>query len=127
MIGTKTKTWTIEIPGWIPPSVNRLIGQHWGKATRHKRVAYAAIDAMAFRAGVPLAQGRRRVSVTVTVNGRGRLPDGDNMLKCLLDGLVKCGALRDDGPAWMQLGEVTVQRGETRGTVITLEDIPDGD
>ncbi len=48
------------------------------------------------------------------------------VLKLIEDGLVKCGALRDDGPAWMELGEVRVERGERRGTVIVLEDIPDG-
>ncbi len=123
MIGTKTTTHRIEIPGWIPYSTNRMIRAHWGKATKYKRAAYAAIDAMAFNAGVPQARGKRRVSVTVTVSGRGRMPDGDNMLKCLLDGLVKCGALRDDGPAWCELGTIRVERGERRGTVIVLEDL----
>ncbi len=123
MIGTKTTIWTIEIPGWIPYSTNRMIRAHWGKATKYKRAAYAAIDAMAFNAGVPQARGKRRVSVTVTVSGRGRLPDADNMLKCLLDGLTYCGVLVDDSAKWCELGEVRVERGATRGTVIVLEDL----
>jgi len=116
--------WVVEMPGYNPPSVNRLIGQHWGKLVRHKRLAYDALAIAVYRAGVPRARGKRRLSVTVTQAGRGRLMDASNVLKVLEDGLVRCGALRDDGPAFLELGKIEVRRGEQRGTCIELEDRP---
>ena len=116
--------WTVEIPDWTPPPLNKLMRMHWGVAARHKRAVYGLIDVMLWKHRVPRAEGRRRVSVAVTVAGRSGIPDADGILKLLLDGLVRCGALVDDSAKWCELGAVTVDRGPARSTRITLEDIP---
>lgn len=115
-------THTLTIDGWVPVSVNRLLGSHWARARKRKRFDRDVVAAEALRQGIPGAAGRRRVSVAVTTPGRGGLPDPDNLLKSLLDALTRCGLLLDDSSGKMELGAVTVARGERRRTVVTLED-----
>ncbi len=125
MIGTKVKTHRIEITGWSPTPLNKLMRMHWGRRCKVKREAYVLVLLGCHLNGVPKAKGRRRVSIAVTVAGRSGIPDADGVLKLLLDGLVRCGALVDDSGRWCELGEVWVGRGPARRTVIVLEDIPD--
>lgn len=117
-------TYTLTIPKWKPTSVNRLLSGHWSKGYRLKKQDANRVALEARAAGIPTATGSRRVSVTVTVCGRGRSPDADGVLKSLLDSLVAAKLLRDDGPAWMELGEVRVERGKELVTTIVLEDLP---
>ena len=64
--------------------------------------------------------------MNVLVTAPGRLPDPDNLLKSLLDALVHAKLLVDDSAAWVELGEVRVERGGHRKTVVTLEDLVEG-
>jgi hypothetical protein len=123
--GTLTRAWSIEIPGFVPPSVNRLLGLHWGKRGRVKRGVADTIALASYASGdpVPDAVRKRRVSVSVTVSGRGGLIDPDNALKCLLDALKANRLLVDDSAKWCEIGEVTVERGPETRTRIILEDI----
>jgi hypothetical protein len=115
-------THTIQL-AVLPPSVNQLIRAHWGGATRTKRRFYEVVARECERTGVPPARGKRRVVVEVVQSGRGRSRDADGTLKVLLDGLTKCGALRDDSPRWCELGSVVVRRGPVTQTTVTLEDL----
>lgn len=115
----------LEIDGWCPPSVNLLLKSHWGAANRMKRAVKNRIwaEALAAKPRLTAATGRRRVGVEVTVSGRSGMPDGDNILKALLDALKANGLILDDSARWCELGEVAVRRGPRKGTKITLEDI----
>lgn len=115
----------LDIENWNPPSVNRLLKVHWAIANRIKKHAKAHVwhAAVVSRPPVTAATGRRRVSVRVTVAGRGGVPDPDNILKALFDALKHNGLIVDDSATWLEIGEVTVERGKARRTVVTLEDI----
>ncbi len=115
--------WTVEIPSWAPPSLNRLLRLHWAKAGRLKKRVYHTVAVACFAARVPQAKGKRRVSLSVVVTGQTGIADPDNLWKVLLDACVACGALVDDSAQWCALGEVKVERGKTRSTCITLEDL----
>ena len=113
---------SLTIPDWKPTSTNKLITSHWAVARKLKKADADIIAGYAIHQAIPKATGKRRLSFTVYVSGRGRTPDADNFLKSMCDGLVKCGLLVDDSPTWMELGKMEVARGGS-ATVITLEDI----
>jgi hypothetical protein len=123
--GTLTRAWSIEIPGFVPPSVNRLLGLHWGKRGRVKRGVADTIALASYASGdpVPDAVRKRRVGVSVTVSGRGGLPDPDNVLKVLLDALKVNRLVVDDSAKWLEVGEIRVERGPETRTIIRLEDV----
>jgi hypothetical protein len=73
-------------------------------------------------AGVPRAEGKRRVSLEIHLGPRQRGGDPDAYWKSTLDALVSCGALVDDRKEMVDLGEVTYLRAKTRATVIILEE-----
>lgn len=112
---------TFTIPGYLPTPLNRLLRMHWSRRGKHQAGASALVAGYARLAGVPRAEGRRRVSLTF----RGGRADPDARLKLILDALVRASLLVDDGEAWCVIGEVrnTGRRGD-RATVITLEDVP---
>lgn len=112
----------IEIPNWLPASVNGLM-----RMDRHKRNRVLSSDAQmvagyALQADLPHAAGKRRVTLTFAApGGRGaKTGDADNRQKSCLDALVKCGALVDDSPAWVEV-VVCCVRGP-KSTTIELED-----
>lgn len=116
---------TLEIDGWTPPSVNRLLKAHWAESCRLKRLAVdeLAVAVMRTAQPPPIATTRRRVDVLATYPGTGRLPDPDNLLKALLDALKRNRLLVDDSDRWCKIGDVAVARGASRRTTITLQDI----
>ncbi len=120
-------TWRVEIPGWLPPSVNTLLTRHWAAAGKLKKRAYRVVSVACLVAQVPKAKGKRRVSIVATMGPRGRLRDADGLWKVILDALKACGAIVDDGPRWVELGQIWVERAKERSTCITLEDIPDAE
>lgn len=113
----------LAVEGWTPPSVNRLWKQHWSVGHRLKKDAAARVFCAAVTGSVGAAYGKRRVGVTVTVAGRGGMPDPDNVLKVLLDALVANGLLVDDSARWCEIGEVAVVRGAAKRTDVVLQDI----
>jgi hypothetical protein len=72
--------------------------------------------------GIPKATAKRRVNVNVTMPWRR--PDPDAILKSLLDALVAAELLRSDSSRWCQLGDMTIELGDQRQTVVTLQDVP---
>lgn len=114
----------LTIEDWTPPSVNMLLKVHWSKAAGIKkevkrRIWIAAIGSPCLM----VATGKRRVGIAVTVAGRGGMPDPDNILKCLMDALTANRLIMDDSAAYVEIGKVTVERGQFKRTVISLEDI----
>lgn len=79
--------WTLRIENWIPVSVNKLLGSHWGKRKRLKQMDMDLIIVMAKKAGIPAATSRRSVHVHIVYPRKQRRYDTDNLCKSLLDGM----------------------------------------
>ena len=110
----------VAIVGWLPATINALLRMHWAKRqlVLNGDKEMVARHVQLFR--VRKAAGRRRVSVAFS---SPRTPaDPDARLKGLLDGLVLSGAIVDDSPAYLVLGDVVNGRGEKQ-TIIRLEDV----
>jgi hypothetical protein len=112
----------VVICGWHPTRLNQLLEGHWASRQRRKDADADLIAIECLRFGVPRAVGRRRVSLELWMGKGERRGDPDAYWKGLLDGLVRCGVLKDDGPRWVDLGPVTYGRDGHRRTVIVLED-----
>jgi hypothetical protein len=117
-------TYTLRFDG-LPALLNQYVGRHWSVGYDLKTRDKGIVAVAAYNAMIPRATGRRRVSVCLVVGPRKRTPDGDSVLKSLLDALVACGALKNDSKEWCELGAVTFARGKRTETVVTLEDIGD--
>lgn len=114
--------WVLEIPGYLPKSLNRLLREHFSARMRETRRAAEHFTLAALLAKVTPPSGKRKVSLVFTAKG-GKLPDPDNLLKTVLDGLVKAGVLIDDSADYCVLGEVRVVPGEHPKTMAIVEDI----
>lgn len=116
-------TYKVTIPDWHPPLLNQLLRQHWGKRHRTKKAAYEIVHCYCRMAAVPVATCKRRVSLVITLSPKQRRPpDPDGFWKVLLDALVECGRLCDDGPKHCECGTVEYNRGDQQETVIVIED-----
>lgn len=116
----KYEVWIDE---WRPESLNVLLKAHWAERKRMKDEDKMFVKAYCLRHKVPPATGKRRVSIHITLTGRMKQFDDDNMRKSLHDALVACGMLTDDNRAGVEQGEITYSRSPDWGTKITLEDI----
>lgn len=112
--------YTIVIPDWHPASLNQLLALHWAERNRLKSIDATMIRAYGLEAGVPEAQGRRRV--TLTLMSRRTRRDPDASWKSLLDGLVTAGFLIDDSDPFAELAPIRYATGP-RTTIIELEDL----
>lgn len=115
-------TWTFRIPGWMPPMTNAWAYRHW---TVKKKLTYDAEQWVGLHSqDVPKATSKRSVALLVTLGPRRRQCDRDAFDKILLDVLVRCGLLIDDGDKGL-LGrmEVNFQRGSRSATQITLVNV----
>lgn len=113
------------IPGWLPCSLNKLLGSHWAKAGRMKAADREQIAAAVKVYGIPVAQCKRRIDVTYILPPGKRASDPDSQYKSLLDALVHAGALRNDSHVWAEPRTPRVARGpaEAAGTLVLLEDL----
>ena len=113
--------WTMRILDWMPTPLNRLLGQHWGKASRCKRDDAAEIRIAMASQHVPPATTKRRLTVLVVLPPKRRAPDPDALTKSLADALVHAGALKNDSHLWVEHGPVQFARGQRLTTFVTLE------
>ncbi len=121
-VSTTPTIWTLELPGFVPASLNKIMRGHWSNGYRLKKHD-ADVILRAVRAyGVPNATGRRRVSLLIVLPPRQRAFDGDNVLKSTLDALTHAGALRNDSPAWVVWTPPVYARGPALTTFITLQE-----
>lgn len=111
----------IKINGWHPTRLNKLLGD-WRRSSRLKKSDRDNIALEMRRHGVVPATGCRRVRLEIVLGPRQRGGDPDAYWKSLLDGLKACGAIVDDRPGCVELGEVTYSRG-AKGCVIILADV----
>ncbi len=116
-------THTLEIPDFLPTSLNVLLALHWSRRNRRKQGDADVIGHYFRESGIPPAIGKRRVSVKLVLAGRAKAGDHDNRLKSLLDGLRDCRAIVDDKPTLCEVGGFTAERGPRRMTLVELEDM----
>ena len=118
-------TWTIILP-FATPSLNEIQGQHWAFAKRQKEaIAWSLRSALNRQAQIPVATGKRRVSIERT--GRGRM-DRDNLIggfKWLIDAIKAERHIVDDDDDHLELIALpqVVSRKVFPSTTIILEDI----
>ncbi len=112
----------LEIPQWVPHRLNQLLG-HWAQAARRKKQDREFIGIYAHLQRIPKAEGKRRVSLVITLGPKMRSPDKDCWWKSVADALSACGLVKDDSPKWIEFGAVVYERGPQRATRIELEDL----
>ncbi len=93
---------------------------HWANAGRLKKLDLMVIQVASN--GLPKAQGKRRVRMTVTLSKYQRAPDPDALWKTTLDALVHAGMLTDDNRQGVELDPVEFMRGTEQATTILLMD-----
>ena len=99
---------TIEIPRWHPVPLNKLMNCHWGKRDRLKKDDQQMI--FGYTRNIPKAEGKRRVSLHITLDKGQRAFDPDAYTKSLNDALVAVGMLVDDNRQHVELMPVTFSR-----------------
>lgn len=112
---------SIIIPGWHPTPLNKLREVHWSVARNMKRFDAQMIGVYAM--GLDRAKGRRLVDLEIVYPPGKRRHDEDAFWKTTLDALVACRMLINDSTIWCKTGTVTLIRGTTLETTITLTDI----
>lgn len=115
--------WEVTVDGWIPTTLNEMIGRNKYVIHRRKKKDRGVIAAAFLLARVPRATGKRRVTMTIALGPRQRGSDPDAYFKGLLDSLTYVGALVDDSPRWVELAPVAYRRSERKATEIRLEDV----
>lgn len=120
-------TWTLELPGVLPDSMNvRERSSHWKRAKELADLT-VLIGATAKALRIPPAKGRRAVTVTIHKSLRSRVTDDpanrDSRAKSLLDAMVATGLLRDDSDRWLEWRHV--HEGERMRMVSTVIEISD--
>jgi hypothetical protein len=142
--------WRVQIPGWVPVSLNQLIGNH-AKAARLKQrdarvIAQAcaihrvppvgldasekahrkALDIVGRQPGDPTPI-RRHVRLEIKLGKGERACDEDNYFKSLMDGLKRSGMLFEDNRQWATHdSRILFSRGGDswdRGAVIVLRNL----
>lgn len=116
-------TYRLKIERWSPALLNDLMG-HWARAYKLKKIDRNMVMAYCLQNRMPLANGPRRVSLTITLSPKQHVaPDPDAFWKSLLDALVHARMLIDDCRQYCEMGPVTFLRGPERETLIELEEL----
>ncbi len=95
--------WQFTIRRWKPTSLNVLLRKHRIEQNRLIQSDKTIVMAEGHNAvnrehcPIPKATGRREVRLFFLGGSWGAMPDGDNALKAIADGLKACGLLMDDG------------------------------
>lgn len=145
----EAKEWRVVVDGWLPTSLNKLIGNRYASARLKKTDARAIAKACLLQRVPPVALStgekkarkalgivtrmggdpeprKRHVSLEIKLGKGERASDPDNLWKALLDGLKHAGMLFDDSRFWCSHdADITFSRGENkwdRGTVIVLRE-----
>lgn len=120
-------TWTIELPDFLPLSMNKRERTHWATRKRELENLTADIGWIAKKQKIPKADARRYVHIVIHKSSRSRVTDDpgnrDSRSKACLDALVANGLLVDDSDRWLSWGGVI--EGEKRAqksTIITISD-----
>lgn len=117
----KPTIWTLDIPGWHPTPLNKLLG-HRMKASRLKAHDREIVGKAVLAYAVPAADEKRSVEMTLIYAAGERAVDPDASWKSLFDALVAAGALKNDSSAWVTYREPIILRGPIKRTIITIQE-----
>ncbi len=120
----REKSWLVAIAGWHPARLNHLMRGHWSNGHRLKRLDKNLVALSVLGAGVPRAEDRRKVELTIVLGPRMRGGDPDAYWKSLLDALVACGALKGDSKEWVEYEQPTYARSAQHATLIQITEAP---
>ena len=115
--------YAITIPDWHPTPLNKLLGGHWAKGSRLKKIDRGIVAAHALMARIPPATGKRRLQLRIVLGPKQRACDSDAYFKSLCDALVHCKLLLDDNRQNVELAPVLFDRADRRRTEIVLQDV----
>ena len=116
-------TYRLKIDRWHPVRLNKLMNCHPCTRSRLRKADDNMVAGYTILNRIPVATGRRRVDLHLTLGPRQQEGDEDNWWKSIKDALVNARMLIDDKKLWCEQGEVTFERGVERGTLITLTDL----
>jgi hypothetical protein len=104
------KGWIMLLKGWKPHSLNPLLRMHRMQQFKVLNLDKSVVMAEGLNliniGAIPKATGRRQVELYFTAPRWGLLPDGDNALKGLADGLKACGLILDDNFRSIRWGSI---------------------
>lgn len=112
-------TWTLNIPGWHPTPLNKLLG-HWAKAGRLKSHDKEIIGKAVMAGGIPEAFAKRKIELLIIHPPGKRFCDPDAYSKSLLDALTANKVLFNDSHQWVEMDRPEFARGKVLRTVITI-------
>ena len=125
---SKPREWSIRIPNWSPPSENVVLGWHWRKKEALKKEVAEFMAIYAALANVPKVTDDYRPvryvhMLAIYPRQSGRLPDPENLYKITHDAMKRAWLIVDDSQEWLKTDRPTLQRGESRETIITIRDV----
>lgn len=147
---TAARTWRVEVPGWVPRSLNQLLGNRHRAARLKAKDARTIAHACAIHGVPPVGlaadekKDRKALNVSLHLPGdptpvprliglevrlakAERAHDEDNYFKSLMDGLKGCGMLFEDNRQWARHDStILFTRGTDqfdRGAVIVISDL----
>lgn len=122
-----TYSLSLKLEG-LPP-MNTADGMHWRKRKKLKDYweAYVAMKCVGLKPSEPLPLAH----VTILRSSSGRTPDFENLAqggKFILDGLVKCGVLKDDNPDVIGQPEYLSSKTKPKKgyVLVTVQELSDG-
>jgi len=99
----------LSIANWSPPSINKLMGNHW-KARDIKKQAMDYIIACAMNAKIKPV-GRCRIVINCFMDNRrndeSNIEAGAN--KVILDALKNAGIIKNDNKQWLESSTVIIR------------------
>lgn len=120
IITPAANVWKFAIPGYLPPSLNTTLRQHWSKRKKECQRIDNHFGLAKIFFGIPNAQCRRRVDLVM----RGTKPrDYDNCWKMLLDSLVRLGLLIDDSAKFVECGKIDFKQRGGKELQVILTDL----
>lgn len=122
-------TWTITLP-LLPASMNQRERSSFWVRKKELDTITVLVKTIAAQMGIPVAEGRRAVTVTIHKSKRSRVRDDpanrDSRAKSVLDAMVKTGLLVDDSDKWLAWGGVIEgPKRDSFETVIVFDDCDD--
>jgi len=114
--------WTMEIPGWHPCALNKLVHSHHHRASSFKAKDREIVARACLVYAIPAAEARRSVEIHLVFAKGARACDPDAYWKSLLDALVHARALKNDSMDWVVCRPPAYSRGERQTSFITLQE-----
>lgn len=108
-------------PRWCPVRKNVYYECHWGTRKRLRKDAAKTLYYARKNAGIPRAEGKRRIRITIVFGKGQRAGDPDGYVSPLLDAMQDALLLKDDSYKWVETLPVRIARDwERPGTMLEI-------